>query len=93
MTTNDNNSLKTSLTVDELIVHFTYRVKLVQHKIETSLSTDEFKKMQTILKKCKTSSKVSVMNVETEISSSLSSSRFYTVELKFWLTLIDSDEF
>ena len=42
--------LKTSLTADELIVHFTYGVKLVQYKIETSLSTDEFEKMQRSLK-------------------------------------------
>ena len=37
--------------------------------------------MQASLKKCKTSLKVSVMQVKTEVSSSLSSSRFYTVEL------------
>ena len=41
---------KTSLTADQLIVHFRYRVKLVYHRIETSLSTDEFKKMHTSLK-------------------------------------------
>ena len=42
--------LKKSLTADELTIHFTYRVKLVWHKIEASLSTDEFKEMQTSLK-------------------------------------------
>ena len=31
-----------TLTTDELIVHFTNGVKLVWHKIEMSLSTDEF---------------------------------------------------
>ena len=34
--------LKTTLTADEIVVHLTYGVKLIYHKIETSLSTDEF---------------------------------------------------